>query len=165
MVPATITETIRAELARGLSGDELTLRAGRRWFQHGYAAAGEEVGGPGIRRPVGAAVALLRQGNCTSDRCNDGQDLDTGGYCRTCEREAADRRTARETADVGEFPTPAPARLALVPAQPTPARRDRGWRPLVNCDGCDRAHRPAEPGKLCPGCRVEEMARAPQMAG
>lgn len=159
-VPATVTDTIRAELARGVTVPQLVARAERRWWNHGYESDAETAGGPGILRPVGVAVALLRAGNCTSARCDDGVDLDTGARCRTCERAAEDRRAAQGRPVQGAFPVMVPAGADDHPATPqAPApRRHVHWKPLVNCNGCDRAHRSADPDALCPSCQANGRA-------
>lgn len=155
LVPVEVTDTIRTELHRGITTPQLIERAERRWWNHGYESDAESASGPGILRPVGAAIALLRAGNCSSPRCDDGRDLDTGDLCRTCEREAEDRRASQEQPIQGVFLTSVPAAPSdHATAAQTPAqRRPKHWKPLRNCNGCDRAHRAAEPGELCPGCR------------
>ncbi|MFF0395114.1 hypothetical protein ACFYSJ_04890 [Streptomyces sp. NPDC005248] len=159
-VPGTVVDAIRGELVRGIAVDELVGRAERRWLEHGYESDAESAEGPGILRPVGVAVALVRPGKCTSPRCNDGQDLDTGGICRTCEREAEDRRRAAEQPVQGAFLTPVPSGGDEdAPTPHAPAQRSSRQRhPLANCDGCDHAHRASTPGKLCPSCRVKQRA-------
>lgn len=162
LLPDEIVEAIRVELDRGITAAELTARADRRWFNHGYAGADPRVGGTGILRPVGVAIALVRRGKCAGARCDDGTDLDTGGYCRTCEREADDRRAAQERQQQpvqGAFLTSVPsAPWTPVPAQQAPARRAPGWLPLVTCERCDLAYRGAERRGLCGGCREEVAA-------
>jgi len=166
-LPAAVADAIRVELDRGVTGAELTARADRRWFNHGYAGLDPALGGSGILRPVGVAVALVRRGNCPSARCDDGTDLDTGALCRTCEREAEDRRAAQEGPVQGAFLTSVqPAPWATVPAQQTPLRRrEPGWLPLVTCDGCELAHRAENPGDLCGVCRREREAQQAEQAG
>lgn len=183
-VPSTLVKTIRTQLDRGLTVDQLIDRVCRRWQAHvdrrwksaDLESVSPSMGGTGLDRPVGAAVALLRAGKCASPRCDDGRDLDTAGPCRTCERDAEDRRAQAQAAQAptqGTFPTSLPSLPAprndggsygagtgtTVLFRPA-SRRDAAWRPLVNCDGCDLAHRPKAPGKLCPGCRAERMAQA-----
>ncbi|MGW6414840.1 hypothetical protein [Streptomyces sp. NPDC055055] len=101
-VPRALVEEIRAELGREITTLQLVDRMTRRWQQHGYEADAESVEGPGIRKAVGVALSLIRRGDCSSTRCDDGTDLDTGNPCRTCERERQDR--------------------AQTPAPPTPRR-------------------------------------------
>ena len=85
--PPLIANTIRAELLRGIPVQRLIDRAEVRWHDHGYAEQ------PAVKRPVGVAVALLRN-DCTSARCDDGIDIDTDQKCRTCERAREDHLTA-----------------------------------------------------------------------
>ncbi|MGC0418345.1 hypothetical protein [Embleya sp. AB8] len=161
LLPDVIANAIRAELDRDLTVEQLTARADRRWFNHGYAAADPELGGPGIRRPVGVAVALVRRGNCASARCDDGTDLDTESLCRTCEREAEDRRATQQPPAQVAFGAWVPSSpWTVIPVQHTPARRKPGWLPLVTCDRCDRAHRSANRGDLCRDCQQESAALA-----
>lgn len=88
--PPMLTRVVAAELDRGLTPARLITRATDRWHLRGYADAE-------IRRPVGVAHALLAN-DCTSPRCDDGTDLDTGTTCRTCQRAREDHRANQETA-------------------------------------------------------------------
>ncbi|MFJ3274126.1 hypothetical protein [Streptomyces sp. NPDC086776] len=159
-VPGTVVDAIRGELVRGIAVGDLVGRAERRWLEHGYESDAESADGPGILRPVGVAVALIRPGKCTSPRCDDGTDLDTGGVCRTCEREAEERRQAADRPVQGAFLTPVPSGgFEDEPTPHAPAQRSSRQRhPLVNCDGCDHAHRASTPGQLCLSCRVKQRA-------
>lgn len=159
-VPRTVQDTIRTELARGLTPDQLVSRAERRWVEHGYEDAVESASGPGLLRPVGVAVALVRQGNCTSPRCDDGIDLDTGAVCRTCEREAEDRKQRREAAQgpiQGAFLTPVPSGPTVTPV---PAPRGRMVaRDCANAVCPNSYPAPANaPAGLCPECRQRQAA-------
>ncbi|MCF3960326.1 helix-turn-helix domain-containing protein [Streptomyces fuscigenes] len=168
LLPAAIEDAIRAELARGLTVDQLVARTERRWWNHGYEADAESAEGPGILRPVGVAVALVRRGNCTSARCDDGQDLDTGDRCRTCEREAEDRRQRRAAAQLpvqGAILVGVPSGTAEAPTQPeTAAERSSRKTVFRDCEGdCGKVIRtvPApEPAGKCARCRVEARAAA-----
>lgn len=142
-VPKSVSDAIATELRRGITADVLIARAERRWLAHGYDLDNDtQGGGPGLLRPVGVTVALVRRGNCTHLRCDDGTDLDTGQPCRTCEREAEDRRTTQAAPVQGTF-------LAAVP----PIADTRRPAPFKNCEGCDRAFRSHIPG-LCRDCRT-----------
>ncbi|MFB7496031.1 helix-turn-helix domain-containing protein [Streptomyces sp. NPDC056161] len=169
-VPKAVTNEIRKELARGLTADQLVARVERRWWNHGYEADAESVDGPGILRPVGVAVALVRRGNCPSSRCDDGRDLDTGDRCRTCEREAEDRKQRREAA---QQPRQAAILMSVPsgPAEPspqaqTPAQRSSERTEIRDCEGpCGRVFRtvPAPaPAGMCLRCRREAEAAARQ---
>lgn len=161
-VPKAVTDAIRQELARGLTADQLVERAGRRWWNHGYEDAAESADGPGILRPVGVAVALVRRGNCPSSRCDDGRDLDTGDRCRTCDREAEDRRQRREAAQrpvQGTILVPVPSGSAdRAPQAHMPAQRSSARTELRECEGpCGRMRRtvPAPaPAGMCLPCRT-----------
>ncbi|WP_433341628.1 helix-turn-helix domain-containing protein [Streptomyces sp. CA-253872] len=170
-VPKTLTNAIRAELARGLTSEDLVRRVQRRWWDHGYEATSESLDGPGILRPVGVAVALVRRGNCPSPRCDDGLDLDTLGACRTCEREAEDRRQRQEAAEQPQQGTilmavpnaPAEPAPAPLPRLPAPPRLSSGRTEVRQCEGsCDRVFRtvPAPaPAGMCRDCRAEADRR------
>ncbi len=86
--PLHLTNTVRAELLRGIPLERLIERAGDRWHARGYVDAHRE---GKISRPIGVADALLRN-DCTSPRCDDGIDIDTRQPCRTCERAREDYR-------------------------------------------------------------------------
>lgn len=149
-VPRTVTDAIAAELARGLDADQLVARAERRWLEWGYEADAECADGPGILRPVGVALSLVRRGKCTHPRCDDGTDLDTGTLCRTCERQADDRRTAQTAPVQGAF-------LAAVP-DPAPSPTPRPG-PLRTCQGCERPSRTLPADGWCRECRPSTTER------
>ncbi|WP_371097159.1 hypothetical protein [Streptomyces sanglieri] len=159
-IPQDLVDAIRFELGGAITSADLVARAERRWLAYGYDLDSDLVDGPGILRPVGVALTLIRARNCSSPRCNDGTDLDTGVDCRTCEREAEDRRAAAGTPVQGAFLTAVPTGPDEDAAAPQEAaeRSSRRKYPLENCDGCDRGHRPTTPGKLCATCRVEQRA-------
>lgn len=164
-VPRAVTDAIRKELARGLTADQLVERTGRRWWNHGYEADAESADGPGLLRPVGVAIALVRRGNCASARCDDGKDLDTGARCRTCEREAEDRKERREAARrpvQATFLVPVPSGPAEPAPQPETAAPRFGRTEIRDCEGpCGRVFRtvPAPaPAGMCRRCRTEAAA-------
>lgn len=150
-VPKAVSDAIAAELHRGITPDALVTRAERRWLAHGYDLDNDtHGGGPGLLRPVGVAVALVRRGQCTSARCDDGTDIDTGATCRTCEREAEDRRTTQAAPVQGTF-------LAAVPdTTPLPSPR-RG--PMPTCKGCEKPSRKLPADGWCRECRPATTER------
>jgi len=150
-VPRTVTEAITSELTRGVTVDQLVARAERRWLEWGYEADVESAEGPGILRPVGVALSLVRRGNCTHPRCDDGTDLDTGTACRTCERQAEDRRTAQAAPVQGAF-------LAAVP-DPTPNVPAPRPGPMRTCKGCERPSRKLPADGWCRECRPNNEPR------
>lgn len=158
-IPAAIEGAIRTELARGLSPAQLVTRAKRRYLEFGIERDIESAEGEGVRTPVGALISLVRAGRCTSPRCDDGTDLDTGEECRTCERDREDRRPAPQEPVQGAFPVSVPS--APVPA-PVPTPRGR----LVPHDCANRVcpnsfPAPAgAPAGLCPECREDETEKA-----
>ncbi|WP_413808177.1 helix-turn-helix domain-containing protein [Streptomyces sp. OE57] len=167
-VPRAVQDAIRTELARGLTADQLVTRVDRRWWNHGYEADTESADGPGILRPVGVAIALVRRGNCPSIRCDDGRDLDTGDRCRTCEREAEDRKQRRAAAQrpvQGTILVPVPSGPAdAAPAAQTPPQRSSQGLVLRECEGpCGRMRRtvPAPaPAGMCLPCRTAAAGEA-----
>lgn len=150
-VPKTITDAIATELRRGITTDTLVARAERRWLAHGYDLDHDtHSGGPGLLRPVGVAVALVRRGQCTHPHCDDGTDLDTGQPCRTCERDAEDRRTAQAAPIQGAF-------LSAVP-DPTPIPGPRPG-PMRTCKGCEKPSRKLPADGWCRECRPDTTER------
>jgi hypothetical protein len=106
--------------------DDLVDRVSRRWVQHGYAAKFEA---GKLARPVGAAVAMLRAGDCPDPGCEDGRVLATGAGCVLCAE-----RTKNHKADhtrVREAERQATRRQTVCPA----CERDRGTGGEV-CDPC-----------------------------
>ncbi|WP_139118541.1 hypothetical protein [Streptomyces althioticus] len=174
-VPRAVTDAIGAELRRGLTTEQLVARAEQRWNLHGYALhADTEYGGAGLQRPVGVAVALVRRGDCTHPRCNDGTDLDTGEACRTCERDREDRMNKPVLRQVptdgvrgampaapgvpGQramlLPVMGPVTVSTAPQAPVPHRAapDGPELPYGRCSGCGRAFLRSRPA--CPHCGV-----------
>lgn len=158
-IPADVEGAIRKELARGLTARQIVSRVRRRYLEWGIERDIESAEGEGVHKPVGALVRLIGPGKCTSVRCDDGTDLDTGEECRTCEREREDRRPAPQEPVQGAF-------LAAVPSQPAPAplRAPRGR--MVARDCADRLcpnsfPAPADaPAGLCPECREGQTEKA-----
>ncbi|MFF5505863.1 helix-turn-helix domain-containing protein [Streptomyces roseolus] len=129
-VPSAVTDEIRAELSRGLTMQQLIHRIGRRWVQHGYESDARSSEGPGILRPVGVAVALIRAGDCPAPRCDDGLDLDSGDLCRTCDREwearaLAAKEKARQFVHGALLAVVPDAEPASKPTYTPPPYRDR----------------------------------------
>lgn len=151
-VPRAVTDAIATELRRGITSDVLIARAERRWLAHGYDLDSDtHGGGPGLLRPVGVAVALVRRGQCTHPQCDDGTDLDTGQPCRTCERDAEDRRTTQAAPVQGTF-------LAAVPDSTSlPAPRTTGR--MRSCNGCERPSRKLPADGWCRNCRPASTER------
>ncbi|GAB2468542.1 helix-turn-helix domain-containing protein [Streptosporangium sandarakinum] len=110
-----LPEELRRRISRGASGKvlaviqrelatrspaELVERIERRWtwWQH----KGERV-----NDPVAAAITVVQARHCANQRCEDGQDLDTGVDCPAC-RGGRGHRT--------EQPPTAPGPAAVAPA-------------------------------------------------
>ncbi|MFI9801984.1 hypothetical protein [Streptomyces sp. NPDC052302] len=121
------------------TAEQLVARVRRRWTTHGYEkkfASGQ------LERPVGAAVAMLRHGECPDVGCEDGMVLESGEACVLCiERRkdhraeyAAERKSAKEAAA---------------------AEARRAARAVV-CPSCEQDR--GTDGQVCPAC-VKGMER------
>ncbi|MFF3256419.1 helix-turn-helix domain-containing protein [Actinacidiphila glaucinigra] len=156
LVPGAIVDAVSAEFRRGVDRDVIVARIARRWRAHGYELDTDTEGrGAGLRHPVGVAIALVRRGACTSPRCDDGCDLDTGEACRTCEREAEDRSKAAAAPLQGTFFTAVPGTAAtLPPGRPATAPA----QPMRTCRGCERPSRSLPDDGICIDCRADGMA-------
>ncbi|MFJ5217240.1 hypothetical protein ACIP98_21265 [Streptomyces sp. NPDC088354] len=155
-VPGAVVDAITAELRRGIDLDVIAERIARRWRGHGYELDNDtEGGGPGLLHPVGVAIALVRRGACTSPRCDDGRDVDSGEACRTCEREAVDRSKAAATVVQGAFLTAVPGAAAVLPpGRPAAAPA----QPMRTCRGCERPSRSLPANGICADCREDGVA-------
>ncbi|MCE7083474.1 hypothetical protein [Streptomyces sp. ST2-7A] len=188
LLPTIVTDTIRRELRRNITVDQLIARADRRWNLHRFVLdADVDGGGHGLDSPVGVAAALLRRGECTHPRCGDGFDLDTGAPCATCERTRQDRAAEQKApaapsrAPLKAVPAPAghtgrttgprapqgpvqPPLLQILPMNPAPpAREPKPLDPTVRrCTDCDKPvmpRRDATPD-LCGACRTDQRRHA-----
>lgn len=92
-LPKALRLAVVAELEHR-TPEQLAARVARRWDAHGYADDALSKDGPGLRRPVAVAAALVRPGECPDPSCEDGHMIDTGAPCRTCEQRKADRPAA-----------------------------------------------------------------------
>lgn len=156
-LPASVTDAIEGELRRGLTAEQMAVRVNDRWNLHGYALDADiEYGGRGLQRPTGVAVALVRRGECTHPRCNDGTDLDTGQECRTCERAREDAQAARTAARGPEAPAlrpvphsgprdtappseGVPGQMAMLLAVRDDDEHDQEQHEPARCAGCGKA--------------------------
>ncbi|MDI9836224.1 helix-turn-helix domain-containing protein [Streptomyces sp. KAU_LT] len=115
--------------------EQLIARVARRWEAHGYAQQVLSLEGPGARRAVGIANALVRAGECPDPSCEDGHMIDTGADCPACQERKADRR-----ARGGKSP---------VPGQRTATPR---WE----CENCGRPGKGEAPAdQVCRDCRTQ----------
>ncbi|MFE0880161.1 hypothetical protein ACFW4X_35620 [Streptomyces smyrnaeus] len=115
--PRALVAAVEREL-RTVHVHRLAERVRRRWVAHGYArllAEGE------LKRPVGAAVAMVKAGPCPDPRCEDGR-LEDGAVCRACTEREQDRRAGR-----AQRPRP-PQEGAVRPPQEAAAPR-----PCTHC--------------------------------
>jgi hypothetical protein len=154
--PKTLV-TAASKALQERSVEQLVARVGRRWHAHGYEAkfrTGE------LARPVGAAVAMLRPGECPVPLCEDGTLL-TGGPCRACEMRGHDHRANRAAARRAER---AEKQRAACPS----CEQERGTAGLV-CDPCrdrfegsvvEAADRAAADVEATPGRTTEDARQA-----
>lgn len=84
--PRALVTAVEREL-RMVGRHRLVERVGRRWISHGYARLLAE---GTLKRPVGAAVAMIKAGPCPNPRCEDGW-FEDGAVCRACEEREKDR--------------------------------------------------------------------------
>ncbi|MFI8854820.1 hypothetical protein ACIGW3_32075 [Streptomyces sp. NPDC053499] len=88
--PRALVAAVEREL-RTVHVHRLAERVRRRWVSHGYARLLAE---GALKRPVGAAVAMVKAGPCPDPRCEDGR-LEDGAVCRACTERKQDRRAGR----------------------------------------------------------------------
>lgn len=131
--PKTLVMEIERQLL-GRTAEQLVERVERRWLTHRYdekLAVGE------LRRPVGAAVAMVRSGACPDSRCEDGMTIDLNRSCPRCAERQEDRLLARS----GEQ-TPSKDELREVPS----------WWECADCRAAGRGIAPSD--GLCRHCRA-----------
>ncbi|MEU2380365.1 helix-turn-helix domain-containing protein [Streptomyces misionensis] len=126
--PKTLVTAVTKAL-KERTAEQLVTRVLRRWTTHGYA---EKFEAGRLERPVGAAVAMLRHGECPDAGCEDGVLLATDEPCVLCiergKNYKADYKKARESKKAAA--AAAAARLL--------------------CPGCEQDR--GTQGALCPLC-------------
>ncbi|WP_055689932.1 hypothetical protein [Streptomyces prasinus] len=126
--PKTLVTAVTKAL-KERTAEQLVSRVLRRWSTHGYA---EKFETGRLERPVGAAVAMLRHGDCPDPGCEDGELLADGEPCVLCiergKNYKADYKSARDAKK--QAAAAAAARLL--------------------CPGCDQDR--GTEGALCPLC-------------
>ncbi|MFE0453138.1 hypothetical protein ACFW2D_17995 [Streptomyces sp. NPDC058914] len=130
--PKTLVTAVTKAL-KDRTAEQLADRVLRRWTTHGYEAkfeAGQ------LERPVGAAVAMLRHGECPDPRCEDGTVLEGGGPCVLCIERGKNYKADR-----------AAARQSVKAAAGAAARR--AARSVV-CPSCEQDQ--GTDGMVCPKC-------------
>ncbi|MFD5588782.1 hypothetical protein ACFWII_33880 [Streptomyces sp. NPDC127063] len=130
--PKTLVTAVSKAL-KGRTADQLVARVRRRWTTHGYEAkfeAGQ------LERPVGAAVAMLRHGECPDAGCEDGTVLESGEACVLCIERSKNHRADH-----------AAARKSAKEAAAADARR--AARAVV-CPLCEQDR--GTEGRVCPEC-------------
>ncbi|SES38657.1 hypothetical protein SAMN05421870_1254 [Streptomyces qinglanensis] len=123
--PRALVAAVEREL-HTVSSNRLVERIRRRWVSQGY---GRLLAAGALKRPVGAAVALVRAGPCPDPRCEDGR-LEDGTACRACAEREKDRR-AEHARRGGQQQDVQPPPCAYCGAAP-----GADGEP---CDGCARA--------------------------
>ncbi|MGW5042134.1 hypothetical protein ACWEQK_28655 [Streptomyces parvulus] len=126
--PKTLVTAVKKAL-KERTPEQLVSRVRRRWSTHGYA---EKFETGRLERPVGAAVAMLRHGECPDSGCEDGELLADSKPCVLCiergKNYKADHKATREAKK--QASAAAAARLL--------------------CPGCEQDR--GTEGKLCPLC-------------
>ncbi|MER7835289.1 hypothetical protein ABTY98_05100 [Streptomyces sp. NPDC096040] len=136
----TSTRHLVARELESRTVEQLAARVARRCEAHGYAQQLLSAEGPGARRAVGIATALVRAGECPDPSCEDGRMIDTAADCPACPERKADRR-----ARGGKGPVPGQRKAA----------------PRWECASCGRPGKGETPADLeCSRCKQEaETAR------
>ncbi|MFF5968173.1 hypothetical protein ACFY64_31520 [Streptomyces collinus] len=92
-VPQTWRVSVLRELERGgRTPEQLADRVARRWVRHRYQS--HLLAGRGLDNPYKVLQALVGPGECPDAGCEDGEMVDTGADCRTCQERRANRRGA-----------------------------------------------------------------------
>ncbi|MFF4726418.1 hypothetical protein ACFY3M_13905 [Streptomyces mirabilis] len=128
-VPHTWRVSVLRELEHR-TAEQLADRVARRWVRHRYQS--HLLAGRGIDNPYKVLQALVRAGECPDAGCDDGELVDTGADCRTCQQRRANRRGG------------------AVPSQ----RSGRRWWECRICR--DPKHREPQPeDRVCQDCNRE----------
>jgi hypothetical protein len=136
-LPTSVRHLVASEL-ENRTVEQLIDRVARRWEVHGYARQLLSADGPGARRAVGIANALVRAGECPDLSCEDGQMIDTGADCPACRERKADHH-----ARGGRGPVPG----------------QRAATPRWECTGCGRPGKGQAPADLeCRDCKQQAEA-------
>lgn len=126
--PKTLVTAVTKAL-KERTAEQLVSRVVRRWTAHGYAGKFET---GRLERPVGAAVAMLRHGECPDAGCEDGELLADGEPCVLCIERGKDYKASHKAArDAQKEATATAASRMLCPR----CEQDRGTE-----------------GTLCPLC-------------
>lgn len=130
-----VPHNFRIAAARELANrtaEQLADRMARRWVRHRFQS--DLLAGKGIGNPYAALQALVRPGECPDAGCEDGELVDTGADCRTCEERRANRR----------------GRNGSVPSQ----RTGRSWWECRICRD-PKPHEPEPEDRECRDCKRE----------
>lgn len=125
-------KTLVTKALKGRTAGQLVDRVLRCWTTHRYAAKFEA---GRLDRPVGAAVAMLRHGECPDEGCEDGTVLESGEACVLCIERGKDHKADHATARK-------PAKEAADAAARRAAR-------AVVCPSCEQDR--GTEGAACPG--------------
>ncbi|MGP3991655.1 hypothetical protein [Streptomyces sp. 3N207] len=135
--PRALVVAVEREL-RAVGRHRLAERVRRRWVTHGYARLLAE---GTLKRPVGAAVALVKAGPCPDPRCEDGR-LEDGAACRACGEREKDRRAGQAR------------------RRPESRQGAAGPQSCPHCGG-----QPGADGELCGACARSAEAVREEIAG
>ncbi|MFE9437088.1 hypothetical protein [Streptomyces sp. NPDC006640] len=126
--PKTLVTAVTKAL-KERTAEHLVLRVLRRWSTHGYA---EKFETGRLERPVGAAVAMLRHGECPDPGCEDGELLADGEPCVLCIERSKNYKADYKAARDAKKQAAAAAAARLL------------------CPGCEQDR--GTEGALCPLC-------------
>ncbi|MFG2903345.1 hypothetical protein ACGFZH_40490 [Streptomyces zaomyceticus] len=126
--PKTLVTAVTKAL-KERTAEQLVSRVLRRWTTHGYA---EKFDTGRLERPVGAAVAMLRHGECPDLGCEDGELLADGAPCVLCIERGKNYKADHKAAREAEKAARAAAAAGLL------------------CPGCEQDR--GTEGALCPRC-------------
>ncbi|MEU6595056.1 hypothetical protein ABZ923_38665 [Streptomyces sp. NPDC046881] len=116
------------------TAEQLADRVARRWVRHRYQS--HLLAGRGIDNPYKVLQALVRAGECPDAGCEDGELIDTGADCRTCQERKARRGPG-----------------GSVPTQRTGGR---AWWECRTCRNPKPVRRESEPeDRVCQDCNRE----------
>lgn len=141
-VPHNFQVAVAGELGNR-TPEQLADRVARRWVRKRFQS--DLLTGKGIGNPYAVLQSLVRAGECPDAGCEDGEMVDTGVGCRTCEQRNADR--------------PAPGRKGSVPAQ-------RSGRARWECRACrnPKWREPEPEDGECQACKQEAATHCAGLA-
>ena len=155
--PAVVRDALLAALeVERRTPDQVAERVRRRWVSYGFALKAHD---GELESPVGVLVKLLAPpADCPDPSCEDGQMIDTGAACRTCEYRRQERREGRKRRPGSPDTHPAPPQAA----QAATAAPGQGlWE--CACGTPVKGPKPPE-NALCPDCTTAQAALTTALA-